>query len=127
MVTTRLRMEFTISLLCVTTTTAVSYTHLNSQNRIPLLYNIWNKDRPAHREDLHKALPEAFLHPYLPDSICRSALQDMPALMYTCDHQGMYRRLGEPLPHQLANTTHAHLTPPKLSTNIDAYIGIMGY
>ena len=27
-----------------------------------------------------------------------------------------YRRLGEPLPHQLANRTHAHLLPPELSS-----------
>ena len=27
-----------------------------------------------------------------------------------------YRSLGEPLPHQLTNRTHAHLLPPKLSS-----------
>ena len=32
----------------------------------------------------------------------------------------MYRCLGEPLPHQLANGTHAYLTAKFISSTLDA-------
>ena len=41
----------------------------------------------------------------------------------------MYRRLGEPLPHQLANTTQVHLVVMQLHLLIDyhAIINFMRY
>ena len=41
----------------------------------------------------------------------------------------MYRRLGEPLPHQLANTTQVHLVVVHLHLSIDyhAIVNVMRY
>ena len=35
-----------------------------------------------------------------------------------------HRRLGEPLPHQLANGTHAYLTANFISSTLDAQDGV---